>query len=53
MEYLLQEIEQKRNELFNTAKRYGLSSEKTIQISQELDQLLNTYYESFMSFLKR
>ncbi|WP_216829628.1 aspartyl-phosphate phosphatase Spo0E family protein [Alkalihalobacterium elongatum] len=39
---LMQTIELKRTELVNYGVKYGLSSEKTIKSSQELDQLLNT-----------
>jgi hypothetical protein len=43
MECLLQEIEQKRFDMLFAAKKYGLTSERTIQLSQELDEMLNTY----------
>ncbi len=43
---LMQTIEQKRSELVSFAIKYGLSSEKTIKSSQELDKLLNTLEKS-------
>jgi len=41
--HLLHLIETKREELIDTAKKYGFSSHATIACSQELDQLLNKY----------
>lgn len=46
MESLLLEIEQKRYDLLNTVKMYGLKSKEAITLSQELDELLNTYNTS-------
>ncbi|SFE83987.1 aspartyl-phosphate phosphatase Spo0E family protein [Alteribacillus iranensis] len=40
---LLQAIEEKRNILNKTAQNEPLSSEKVIQLSKELDCLLNKY----------
>ncbi|WP_153124091.1 aspartyl-phosphate phosphatase Spo0E family protein [Peribacillus tepidiphilus] len=40
---LLHIIELKRLQLNNCVSEYGLSSSYTLQISQELDQLLNQY----------
>ncbi|WP_374723017.1 Spo0E family sporulation regulatory protein-aspartic acid phosphatase [Peribacillus tepidiphilus] len=40
---LLHIIELKRLQLNNSVSEYGLSSSYTLQISQELDQLLNQY----------
>ncbi|WP_246939660.1 Spo0E family sporulation regulatory protein-aspartic acid phosphatase [Bacillus pinisoli] len=40
---LLQQIEHKRHELFQVVAKYGLSSDKTIESSKQLDDLLNTY----------
>ncbi len=34
-------IELKRRQMFNLAKKYGFTSDQTVQCSQELDQLLN------------
>jgi Spo0E like sporulation regulatory protein len=42
-EQLVEEINKKRNEMINTGMALGLDCEKTIQCSQELDQLLNEY----------
>ncbi|PEZ09152.1 hypothetical protein CN326_03750 [Bacillus sp. AFS018417] len=41
LQQVTQEIEKKRNELFDIYKRYGFLHSKTIQCSQELDKLLN------------
>lgn len=46
MKRSLLKIEGKRNDMLNAAIIYGLNSEKTIKLSQELDDLLNTYYNS-------
>ncbi|QFT88979.1 Aspartyl-phosphate phosphatase YnzD [Bacillus sp. THAF10] len=40
---LIQLIEKKRAELLDIVAKYGLSSSKTLQLSQELDTLLNQY----------
>ncbi|MBP3950670.1 aspartyl-phosphate phosphatase Spo0E family protein [Bacillus sp. YZJH907-2] len=34
-------IEEKRSEMLSSAKKYGFTSEITVQCSQELDKLLN------------
>ncbi|OZM58672.1 hypothetical protein CIB95_03635 [Lottiidibacillus patelloidae] len=36
-------IEMKRNRMFEIAEQYGLTDDKTVKCSQELDQLLNMY----------
>ena len=36
-------IKEKKAQLLNIGERYGLNHRKTIQCSQELDQLLNLY----------
>lgn len=36
-------IERKRNELHKLSDRYGINSDRVIQKSQELDDLLNQY----------
>jgi hypothetical protein len=38
---LVRVIEEKRNEMIYVAKRFGLSSVRTVKCSQELDKLLN------------
>ncbi|WLD94976.1 aspartyl-phosphate phosphatase Spo0E family protein [Alkalihalobacillus sp. AL-G] len=38
---LLQAIERKRYQMFETAKIYGMSSKQTLKCSQELDQLIH------------
>ncbi|WP_100407288.1 aspartyl-phosphate phosphatase Spo0E family protein [Bacillus solitudinis] len=38
---LLTKIEIKRIQMLRLAKKYGMSSQKTVQCSQELDMLLN------------
>jgi len=40
---ILQLIEKKRIELIDIVAKYGMSSSKTLKISQELDILLNKY----------
>jgi hypothetical protein len=50
MERLLAKIEEKRNDMLNAAKIYGLNSEITIKFSQELDSLLNAYNKDSEGF---
>ncbi len=38
-----QQIDLKREEMLKTAKIYGMRSEKTLKISEELDQLIIMY----------
>lgn len=40
---LFTQIEAKRNQMIATGMQYGLSDAATLQISQELDELLNQY----------
>lgn len=40
---ILHLIEKKRIELIDIVAKYGMSSSKTLKISQELDILLNKY----------
>lgn len=40
-------IEIKRKSLIETAQRYGFTSEKTLQASQELDMIINEFHELF------
>lgn len=42
-EYLREEIEKKREELFQVTKSVGLTSRLALQYSEELDLLLNQY----------
>nr|WP_096156944.1 MULTISPECIES: aspartyl-phosphate phosphatase Spo0E family protein [Bacillus] len=42
---ILKLIENKRTELLEIVAKTGLSSSKTLQISQELDTLMNKYNE--------
>lgn len=42
---MLRLIEKKRNELIEMVAKSGLNAAMTIQISQELDSLLNQYNE--------
>ncbi|WP_240338414.1 aspartyl-phosphate phosphatase Spo0E family protein [Peribacillus alkalitolerans] len=44
LKQITNEIEEKRNELFDINKRYGFLHSKTIQCSQELDKLLNQLF---------
>lgn len=41
--FLLQSINEKRDEMLITANKYGLQSDKTIKCSQDLDQLILKY----------
>lgn len=41
MPTLIQDIEQKRDEMIRYAEEHGLSSAITVKCSQELDKLLN------------
>ncbi|KQL41014.1 hypothetical protein AN960_05380 [Bacillus sp. FJAT-25509] len=43
------EVEKKRNELYDFCKQYGFLHSNTIQCSQELDQLINQLFKSFMA----
>lgn len=43
----LRKIQLKREEMINLGKRFGLTSEKTIICSQQLDDLLNEYHHRF------
>ncbi|WP_257349046.1 aspartyl-phosphate phosphatase Spo0E family protein [Pseudalkalibacillus decolorationis] len=36
-------IENKRNQMFETAKRFGMSSKQTLKCSQELDLLIQLH----------
>ncbi|KPB06302.1 aspartyl-phosphate phosphatase Spo0E family protein [Bacillus sp. CHD6a] len=40
---LIELIEKKRSELIDIVAKYGMSSSKTLKLSQELDTLLNKY----------
>ncbi|MFD1705280.1 aspartyl-phosphate phosphatase Spo0E family protein [Siminovitchia sediminis] len=42
-EVLIEEIERKREELFEVTKHVGLTSQIALKYSQELDILLNEY----------
>lgn len=42
-EYLLQLISSKRKIMLKTAEKFGTSSEKTLECSQELDALIVKY----------
>jgi hypothetical protein len=39
--YLMAIIEKKRMQMFELAQKYGYSSAKTVECSQQLDELLN------------
>ncbi|MBW8348741.1 aspartyl-phosphate phosphatase Spo0E family protein [Bacillus sp. IITD106] len=45
----LKKIQEKREKMCLFGKIYGLNSSKTIQCSQELDHLLNEYYQNFQT----
>ncbi|KUP06828.1 Spo0A-P phosphatase [Bacillus coahuilensis p1.1.43] len=46
---LLDKIESKRKELLSIAAEQGLTSLAAIEVSQELDQLLNEYNRLYLS----
>lgn len=46
-EQMLEEIKVKREIMIECATRNGFTNEKTIKISQELDELINEYQRSF------
>jgi len=50
---MLKLIEQKRSELFKIVAENGLNSSITIQLSQELDSLLNLYNQYMYQEKKR
>lgn len=43
----LEQIELKRSELITIVARNGLSSHLAIELSQQLDQLLNMYHKKY------
>lgn len=45
LDFLKLQIESKRNEMVLSAVKTGLSSEKTISTSRELDDLLNLHHQ--------
>lgn len=45
----LREIQKKREEMCLFGKKYGLNAVETIACSQELDSLLNEYYQLFQA----
>ncbi|MBS4193781.1 aspartyl-phosphate phosphatase Spo0E family protein [Lederbergia citri] len=49
----LKKIQEKREKMCLFGKIYGLNSPKTIQCSQELDYLLNEYYQMFQTPKKK
>jgi stage 0 sporulation regulatory protein len=42
---LVELIEEKRRNMFEFADQYGLTDDKTVKCSQELDHLLNMYWK--------
>jgi len=38
-------IEQERQQMYKLAEQYGFADARTIEISQQLDQRLNQYYQ--------
>jgi stage 0 sporulation regulatory protein len=44
---MLAEIKLKREIMIQCANKYGLTNEKTIECSQELDELINDYQKSY------
>jgi predicted ATP-grasp superfamily ATP-dependent carboligase len=45
MNSLLQQVEQKREQLYYVSKKLGLNHPKTVKCSQELDWLINKVIE--------
>lgn len=45
---LNQLIEKTRNQMVEEAQVYGLTAARTVQISQELDLLLNYYHQKYI-----
>lgn len=45
-EELLKEISMKKRELVNIAMDKGIASTETIECSQELDELINSFYRN-------
>ncbi|WP_153126167.1 aspartyl-phosphate phosphatase Spo0E family protein [Peribacillus tepidiphilus] len=45
LELLSNEIHMKRQEMMSHANKYGLTNDKTILFSQELDKLINEYQQ--------
>jgi stage 0 sporulation regulatory protein len=46
---MMKEIQHKRKKMIDCAQKHGLTSERTIRYSQELDMLLNEYQRTFQS----
>ncbi|MDE3838315.1 aspartyl-phosphate phosphatase Spo0E family protein [Bacillus methanolicus] len=46
---MMKEIQHKREKMIDSAQKHGLTSERTIRCSQELDMLLNEYQRTFQS----
>ncbi|EIJ81709.1 hypothetical protein PB1_02180 [Bacillus methanolicus PB1] len=44
---MMKEIQHKREKMIDFAQKHGLTSERTIRCSQELDMLLNEYQRTF------
>lgn len=44
---LVDQLEEVREQMIQRASEHGLADETTIQLSKELDQLLNQYYKEF------
>lgn len=48
-EQMLEEIKIKREIMIDCATQNGFTNEKTIKVSQELDELINEYQRSFQA----
>lgn len=46
-ETLMEQLEEARKRMIQCASEKGLSDQSTIQLSKELDQLLNQYYKEY------
>lgn len=43
-------VEKKRNQMMQTAKKTGLTSNETIKLSQELDEMMNIFIPPTIDF---
>lgn len=44
---LMEQLEEARKQMIQCASEKGLSDQSTIQLSKELDRLLNQYYKEY------
>lgn len=46
---LIDKINQKRNQMFKSAQKYGMESQQTLKSSMELDRLIIEYMQQFQN----